>query len=509
MGRSGAFLCAVLLLGGCGLHDATPDGEVVFLLPTDPTNLDPRLAPDAYSDRIARLIYATLLERQADGRLAPSLAETIERPDPQTTVVTLRDDARFEDGSPLRAQDVVASFLSVLDPELNSVKRLFLEPVEQIEAQGEQQVVFRLKRPHAPFDQVLAGIGILPEAAAASNPLDLELAHASGPFSLGEHRLGESVLLQANPQWFGGETGVERIRFRVVPDATVRVLELMHGSADITQNDLPPHVVERLKNEPGLRVDTGPSNLIKYLAFNLDRPALADLRVRQAIALALDIKPIIRFKLRGFAAEASGFLPPESWAYTEGLQTYDHDPERARRLLDSAGYPEPEAGGTRLSLVYRTSLDTTSVAVARIFKRQLAEVGIDMEIRSNEWGVFFSDIKQGDFDLYTLTGVGINDPDWLSFILHSRSMPPYGANRPRYRNEDVDRLLDEGKVLGDPSERAEAYRSVQRIVARDLPFLPLWFQQNVAVSRDDVVGYVPRPGGGLQSLRKVRKVRTR
>ena len=151
-------------------------------------------------------------------------------------------------------------------------------------------------------------------------------------------------------------------------------------------------------------------------------------------------------------------------------------------------------------------MNSTAVAVAKILKRQLAQVGITMDLRTNEWGVFFNDIIHGDFDMYTLSGLGIVDPDWYSYVVHSDSFPPNGANRPRYNNPRVDELLDLGKVTVDKPGRAVIYKEVQRILSNDIPIVPLWYEHNVVVSGRNVTGYAPTPHGDFSSLPQVRKV---
>lgn len=500
------MIATLLLLVACAGRDEPAADELVFALGAWPTNLDPRYAPDAYSDRISRLVYAPLLRSTPTGGVEPLLAETVDRTDAVTVVVRLRPGAVFHDGRPVRAHDVVATFDSIRGPGSQSVKRLFLDVIDTVTEEGPDTVVFRLHRPHAPFLQVLAGVGIIPAAAIETGSVDaLGSWTGSGPYLFDGSSPGEEIRLRRSPVWLGPAAGIERLRFRAIPDATVRVLELIHGSVDMTWNDLPPHVVAWLETREGLSVQRRESTLVKYLAFNLAHPALRDVRVRRALALAIDVDAIIRFKLRGQATAARSFMHPDSWAFARDLPAPRHGPEEARALLDAAGFPVPAGGRPRLKLSYKTSQDETAVAVAWVLRRQLAEVGVEMEVQSNEWGVFFGDIKQGNFDLYTLTGVGIDDPDWYSFVLHSKSLPPDGANRMRYVNPEMDSLLDRGRAELDPAERASIYGEVQRLRARDVPLLPLWYQHNVAVSGDNVGGWtVPASGdfAGVMSATK-------
>lgn len=491
-------------IAACGRTE-TPLDELVFALAGTPTNLDPRFAQDAFSDRITRLIFSTLLRRDLRGATVPHLARRVESPDDRTWVCRLRTDAMFHDGRPVVAKDVEATYRSILDPAVGSVRRLSLEPIEDIETPDAHTVIFRLRRPHAPFPQTLAGLGIAPARGLRQYGADFrEHLVGSDAFRLVEEAPDSHVLLEANPRWFGGTPGVRRIRFRIIPDATVRVLEVLHGSADMTQNDLPAHVLPRLREEAQLSVTSSQSSLVKYLAFNLRHPHLKDQRVRAAIAHAIDREPIIRHKLRGTGSAASSFLHPDHWGFAPDAPKYAHDPHRARQLLEAAGLPA-RGDKPRLRLVYRTSTDSTSVAVARILRRQLGEVGIEMELRTNEWGVFFSDIKQGLYDLFTLSAVGVTDPDWYAYVFDSRRMPPNGANRTFYSNPEVDRLIEAGRATADESLRAPIYQRLQHITAAELPLLPLWYSHNVVVAGRNVHGYQAVPDGDFGALVATRK----
>jgi len=499
------LLLVVVVVSACA-RPTPPQDEVVFAIGTWPTNLDPRFAPDAWSDKIARLVFAPLLRLDDAGEPQPHVAKRWTWESPTEVVVHLRPDARFSNGAPVTPRDVVATYRSILDPALGSVKRLLVGPIASVDEAGPHAVRFELQDSHAPFLQVLAGVGIASASDIESSAEDgTAVWTGCGPFLFDSVETGANLRLRRNSEWFGAATGAERVTFRVVPDATVRSLELLRGSADMTQNDLPPHVLAHLAEAEGLVVERAESTLVKYLAFNLLRPPLDDVRVRRAIALAIDRDAITRHKLRGYATVAHSFLHPDSWAYADDVAQIVHDPTRAEQLLDDAGLPRPDDGGPRLRLVYRTSQDETAVAVARILRRQLAAVGIDMELRSNEWGVFFADIKQGDFDLYTLSGVGIDDPDWYSFVMHSGSQPPHGANRERYASPTMDALLEAGKRTRDREVRRALYAQVQHLAARDLPLLPLWYQHNVTVRGEHVEGWAMTPRGSIEALEFVGK----
>ncbi len=500
-----AALVVGLLLTLASCENRRPDREVVILLGSNPANLDPRLAPDAFSERISRLIFSTLLSRDDHGALVPHAAARWEQVVGGDVVVHLRPDLRFHDDSTLDSADVVATFRAILDERLGSIHRASMSCVRSVVAVDPLTVRFVLSEPQAPFGDLLATVGIVRAEDQGSPPSALGSSLVgSGPFRFLEFVPGDHVGLVKNEAWWGGAVGPEAVRFRVVPDATVRVLSLLRGEADLLQNDVPPHVVARLQSTGDLRVETSPSSVVKYLAFNLDRPATSDLRSRQAIALGIDRDAIVKHRLRGLGVVSDGFLSPRSWAFAPGLPRWRAAPEQARQLLSQRGLVAGRDGKV-LRLVLRTSMDDGANAVARVLRRQLAVVGVDLDIQPSEWGQFLADINRGEFDLFTLSAVGVHDPDWYRYVVHSASIPPAGGNRARYRSAAVDALLDLGRRQTHPTVRKGLYGEVQRIVAEDLPILPLWHENNVVISGPKLTGYRLLEDADFSSLIDVRK----
>ncbi|MFQ5692818.1 MAG: ABC transporter substrate-binding protein, partial [Nitrospinota bacterium] len=262
----------------------------------------------------------------------------------------------------------------------------------------------------------------------------------------------------------------------------------------------------RLEQDRSLRVVRAPGTNFTYLGFNLEDPILSKRKVRRAIAHAIDRGRIIRYILRGLARPATGLLPETHWAYRKDVASYPYDPALARRLLDEAGYPDPdgEGGRPRFRLSFKTSQNETRIEIAEVIQEQLRQVGIAVDIRSFEWGTFFSDIRKGNFQIYTLTWVGIVDPDIYFYVFHSGNVPPNGANRGRYRNPALDRWLERGRRTFGVAARREVYGRVQEILARDLPYVNLWHATNVAVLNRRVRGFLLYPDEDMVSLKDVR-----
>lgn len=472
-----------------------PDpATLVMIIESSPTNLDPRVGLDAQSERIDNLLFDNLLARDQRLNVKPNLATHWETPDPKTYIFHLQPGVHFSDGRPLTARDVKWSYDSLIEGKVRSTKAAAYRYIDRIEAPDDGTVIFRLKEPWAALLWNLSGaMGIVPYGSGEEvnrNPI------GSGPFRFVSAELDKDVVLARNDNYWGEKPSLGRVRFLVVPDTTTRALELRKGSADVAINALTPDMVMALGRDPRLQVLRGPGTVLGYLAFNLRDPILKDARVRQAIAYALDRRPLIHYMLRDAARPAASVLPPESWAYDGEVPRYAHDPERARQLLDAAGYPAKN--GVRFHLAMKTSTEESSRAMAAVFQQQLRAVGIALDIRSYEFATFFSDVTRGEFQVYSLRWVGGNeDPDIFEYVFHSHG----GANRQFYRNPRVDALIDAARRETDQGARKEIYATLQQILAQDLPYIDLWYFDNVMVSSRRVRNLKLNPSGDYEFLR--------
>lgn len=480
-----AVALGILIALGCATAPRDPQ-TVVMLIESSPLNLDPRIGTDAQSARIGALIFDSLLRRDRGSNIHPWLAESWESPDPVTYVFHLRPGVRFHNGKPLTARDVQYTFQSLLSGELQSIKSATFSRIASIEASDDFTVVFRLNEPHASFlfNLTQASIGIVPEDSGgelAQQPI------GSGPFRFVRAVQDEDVVIERNPDYWASPPQIARVEFRVVPDMTTRALEMRKGSADVTLNSLSADMVETLSREEHIEVTDAPGPSYQYIALNLEAPSLT-LPVRQAIAHAVNREAIITHLWRNTVRPANSILPPEHWAYAPDLTPYAYDPEKAALLLDQAGlHPGPD--GVRIRLEMKTSTDQGARDLASVLQQQLREVGIALEIRSFEFATFYADIIRGSFELYSLRWVaGNDDPDIFEFCFHSQSIPPRGANRGRYRNAEVDRLIEEARVSSDQEARRRNYHLVQQIVHHDLPYVHLWYVNDVAVFNRRIEG---------------------
>jgi peptide/nickel transport system substrate-binding protein len=506
---AGAIVLAAsaTLAAGCGVKSRrTPDDTLVVVIPSLIRNLDPRFALTSWDTNLSRLVAPGLMTiDQPSLEPMPALAESIAKVDDVTWDVVLRDDARFSDGSPVRAEDVAYTIESTMDPEVGSLFRQgFEDRFRAVEVLGPLRVRLHLIEPVATlFSDLDYGIVSAKAARAHGHRFPDGKVVGAGPYQV-VSRSTELVVLERNPYYHGPSGGTERIEIRTVRDANARTLMLVGGSADLTQNSVRMDLVSDVEARERLRVDTSPGTNLAYLMMNNDHPVLADVRVRRAIAHAIDRARIIEAKFDGRAQLATGLIAPTHWAYYGDVDRYAYDPARARALLDEAGYSDPGRGRPRLSLSYRTSADPFQLAIARIIAAQLGEVGIAVDVRAFEFGTFLSDIKEGNYELASMQTAPITEPDWTYAYFHSSRIPdaqdPDSLNRWRYRSEELDALTARGRREMDRSRRVDIYNEVQVILARDLPIVPLWHSDNIVVHNTDVTGYELLPSARLHGL---------
>ena len=491
-------LLTVLFAPMLSCSNKADPNTLVMLIESSPTNLDPRIGVDAQSERIDSLIFDDLLSRGANLDVAPGLAERWEIPNPLTYIFHLHHSVKFHDGRPLTSRDVKWTFDSLLGGKIRSAKTAAYRFVDRIDAPDDSTVIFRMKEPEAALLWNLSdgAVGIVPfgsENEVTSHPV------GSGPFKFVSSETDKEVIVERNNDYWGEKAKLLRVRFAVVPDATTEALELRKGTGDLTINSLTPDTVLTLEREPFIAVEHAPGTEIQYLGFNLRDPILKDVRVRQAIAYALDRRPMIQYLWAGWAQPARSVLPPQSWAYNGNVPSYDHDADKARALLDAAGYPV--TNGVRFHITMKTStIESTRLMVA-VMQQQLREVGIVLDIRSFESATFLADVIHGAFQLYGLRWVGGNqDPD-IFYVFHSSRFPPNGANRGHYSNAKVDALIDRARREVDQNSRKATYAELQRIVADELPYINLWYLDNVLVHNKRVRNLQLNPAGNYDFLR--------
>jgi len=498
---------AVLVVMGAGCRQARPEGDaIVVAMANSAVNLDPRVGADEASQKAHQLIYNSLVRIGDDLQIQPELAESLEQPTPLTYVAHLRHGVLFHNGRELTADDVVYTFRSFLDPSFRGRSGAY-RLLASVDARDRYTVEFTLKEPFGSFAINLV-MGIVQAGSGAANARE---PVGTGPYRVERFVADDRLVLRPFERHYAGAPANSGVVLKVVPDDTMRGLELRKGTVDLVVNDLAPDVVWQLRAEGRLKVVTAPGTDYAYVGLNLHDPILSNADVRRAIGFAIDREAIVKYLRRGFASVAVGIVPPMSWAFERNVYDFHHDPEQAKRLLDAAGYVDPDGSGPLPR--FRLSLKTSTSEVYRIqaaaIQQDLARVGIAVDVRSTELQTLFSDVLRGIFQMYTLQWVGVTDPDMLRRVYHSRQTPPAGLNRVYYANGDVDRLIDAAAAAAGADQRRALFARAQQLIAEDVPYVSLWYKTNVAVFQPDLQGVHLSPIADFTFLKDVHRVPVR
>lgn len=279
------------------------------------------------------------------------------------------------------------------------------------------------------------------------------------------------------------------------------MLKLKKGEIDLLQNDLSPELMHYLSEDENLRTESMAGDNFAYIGFNLKDPLSGQLAIRRAIAYAIDREAIIRHVWKGRARLAETLLPLQHWAVSKEPQAYAYNPDKAKALLHELGYSVQNP----LQLEYKTSTNPLRIRLATVMQYQLAQVGIQLKIRSLDWGTFFADIKAGRFQMYSLKWVGINTPDIYRYVFHSQSLSPQGANRGRYRNIQVDQLIEQAEQQNELAERTARYDQINQLLHDDLVYLPLWYEDQFVAMRNNISHYRLAADGNYDGLQWIQK----
>ena len=493
------FLVALLLItNGCRPRRIN---SFVIALGDNIRTIDPIGSPsvDAASERVRTLIFNSLVKKNEKFDYTGELASDIKRSDDGLAYTfTLHDGVKFQDGRDMSSADVkytldlvfssnFAKSASFYDADKHSY-------IKSVEAPDARTVVVTLTKPWIGLLSNLVPVAIIPKDSYESqktHPL------GTGPFKFVSYDNAQQVVdLDRFPQYWEGAPKLETVRVRVISDMNALQAELQSGRVDIAPmpTSLSPDAVKRLEQDPNLQVKTFTGSNVFLLTINTSAPPLDNVKVRQAIAYAIDRETMIRTLLQGLGKPAHSIIPEESWAYSTG-QTYSYDPAHAKKLLDEAGFPDPDGDGPRMRfdkpVIYK--LSGSSIAgrqYAGVIQNYLKEVGIPVEIQTPEQNTFFDELKRGNFQISYSQWVGGNqDPIFYKDLFATSEIPTEtrpSRNRSRYSNKELDALLDEAVNTFDRQKGLELYKKIQDIVSRDVPVIPLWYGSNVVIAKKNV-----------------------
>jgi peptide/nickel transport system substrate-binding protein len=520
-------LLIVLLLFGCGdQHEgvvpvegdaAKPAHGDTFIEASigEPNNLLPVLASDSASSDINGLVYNGLIRYDKNLKLEGVLAESWEISEDNLTITFhLREGVTWHDGAPFTSADVLFTYQMYIDPEVpTSYAEDFLQVAS---AEAPDALTFRVTydQPYAPALESWSTLVHPKHLLAGQDVTKSPLSRApigTGPFKLTGWDPGEKVVLESNPDYFEGQPYIRRVVYRVIPDPSTQFLELLSGGLDYM--GLTPIQYSTQTDTPAFRRNYNKYSYLSfsytYLGYNLTKPIFQDKRVRQAISYAIDKQELIDGVLLGLGQAATGPYKPDLWTYNVGVKRYQHDPDLARQLLKDAGWVDTDGDGVldkdgqsfAFTIVTNQGNDLRSKS-AEIIQRRLKEVGISVEIRVIEWATFLKEfIFPGNFDATILGWSGGPEPDQYN-IWHSSKTAPRELNFVKYKNDEVDALLEEGRRTFDQAERKRIYDRFQEILAEEQPYTFLYVGKALPAVARRFRGIDPAPAGITHNFRE-------
>ncbi len=457
---------------------------LVTAVGSNPPTLDPQKTFNGFSFGVTTHVYETLFRVTTEGDIEGLLAESWEFVSPDRLRVTLHDGVAFTDGTALDAAAVKASLERLLDPATAAPGRFVVSAIQSVEVVDDLTVDIVTAEPFAPLLAHLAHpvTAIVPVAHGddlARQPV------GSGPYVFESWTQGDTVVLTANPDYWGGAPAIDRVVFRVVPEVSTQIVELRSGGVDVLFN-IPADNFRQLQGVAGLETNAFLGWGSVHLVFNTANPKLQDVRVRQALAHAIDKQLIVDELLGGLADVGVAPIPPTvRFAASDLEDPYPYDVERARQLLS-------EAGAEGLSLTLDVYQNPDLEAVAQVLQAMLAEAGVTLDVRVQEFAAYSETIQQDQAELYaTSWGTVTLDADYTLYaFFHSSEIP--ANNGARYSVPEVDDALEAARGTPDDAQREQLYRMVQERVLADVPMVTLYYPLSTSAKQPGLQGEVVR-----------------
>nr|WP_330396863.1 ABC transporter substrate-binding protein [Anaeromicrobium sediminis] len=499
-----SILCILALLigslAGCGQSGeqaATDEGTVkdtlVVATSYDAKTLDPHTTNDIASSSVMAQIYENLLTLDDNNELVGQLAEKWEKLDDKTYKFYLKKGVKFHNGEEFKASDVKFSLLRALNKEGSAVKHVVgeIDP-DQIKIEDDYTIVVGLKRPFSVFLTYITHIGggvMLNEKAVTEAGDDYGMNPVgTGPYKFKSWVKGDNIVLERFDEHRNIKPKFKEIVLRAIPEATSRTIELESGGVDIAYNIVPTDV-PRVDENPDLELLRKVNLSTQYLGFNCEKEPFNDVKVRKAIGLALSTKPMVESVFRGVGKPAMGPIGPGAKYFNKDLHIPERNIEEAKKLLEEAGYPEG------FSTEVWTNDRKERIDMATIMQSQLKEIGIDLKIQVLEWSAYLEGLKNSRQSLYIVGWtMSAPDPDMGLYPLFHSSMK--GSNNFSYfGDEEIDKMLEDGRILEDSAERQELYYTIQEKIVEKAPWVFLQNGEEVVGTRKNIKGFKPSPMG--------------
>lgn len=492
--------------------------KLVIAQATDAISLDPAITTESESFRVTVNIYDNLVKYSSDAdEIIPSLAESWKTSeDGLTWVFHLKKNVKFHDGSDFDAKSVEFNFHRWMnfDSPYHTGQFSYYKynfggfpgVIRSVTALSDDSVEIVLSKPFAPFLSTLAtpAFGMAsPEAVMTYNEMYYQHPIGTGPFKYKSWDQGESIVLERNENYFGDKAKLDQVEFRVISSSEDRINLLINNEIHMADN-LTAEDIKKISRFDEILTYRRPFFNVSYLALNNQVQPFEDKRVRMAIANLIDKEDMIEAVFDNSQREANSFLPPVIWGHNENLKSYEYNVSKAKELLNDAGYSD----GLSLELWVMDSPRaylSKPVELAYYIKESLKKGGIDVNITIYKWDQYIEKIKLGNHQMAIAGWKGDNlDPDNFLYTILASDNASRGiaSNYAFYENDEVDKLLNDARIVTDAEFRKNLYRELQDIVHSDIPSIPLIHSMPTIAARDSVVDYLPM-GTGVESLEYV------
>ena len=459
---------------------------------------------DAASERIRQLVFNSLVKKNEKFEYVGDLASDVKISEDGTVFTfILRDNVKFHSGKVLDSADVKYTLDTMLASGGTKRSSFFEnnEPfITSVETPDAKTVVLKLRSAAVRWKVMssLVTIGIIPKDTVvdtlAENPI------GTGFFKFVKFDKSQNIVeLSANDNYFDGAPAIKSLRVKTVADANSLQAELKAQKVDLVPlpTNLSTDTLNALGQDPNLKVEKLKGSNVRYIGFNVKNPPFDNVKVRQAVAFAINREKIINELLGGQAQIAHSILPEDSWAFNSGTK-YTFDPAKAKQLLDEAGFKADAGGKRNLPKIY-FKIPAGSVAIAQysqVIQNQLKEVGIIVDIDTAEANTVKEQLILGQFQITTSQWVGGNqDPIFLKDLFHTDASEKPVFNRARYSNKDLDPILNQAVAEIDREKAKTFYAKAQEIISNDVPLIPLWYPSNIVVANKRI-GNIKLEGSG-------------
>jgi len=484
---------------------STPPDVLVVGQIAEPKSLDPQTVTAVNDFRILINLYDGLVRYKPGSlQVEPALATSWEiSKDGKRYTFTLRKGVKFHDGTPFNAAAVKFNFDRMLDknnPYYNTGPfplAFFFKAIKETKVIDDHTVQFILDKPYAPLLSNLAyptGLIVSPTAVKKEKKDFGRHPVGTGPFKFAKWESNRLVVLEKNPDYWGGAPKLNAVVFRPITDANTRVTELLSGGIDLMV-EVPPDNVSLLEKDPQFTIYQQAGPHLWFLILNMKEGPFKDKRMRQAVNYAINKQALVHDVLQGTATVATGPTPAAfAWAFNDKLKAYPYDPAKAKKLIKAAG---DEGAKLTFYVTESGSGMLNPIAMGTAIEADLAAVGLKVKIETYEWNTYLGKVNAGlagKADMAEMAWM-TNDPDTLPYLALRRAAWPDkgGFNSGYYSNPKVDRLLEAAREETDQAKRATLYKKMQDIVYQDAPwaFIANWKQN--AVSTANVKGFALQP----------------